>query len=62
MTSKISKTPIKRMAYWLAATALFGSAATGAAAQETIFLSTQLRPVEEATKVRQIILRARRGL
>jgi multiple sugar transport system substrate-binding protein len=30
---------------------------TCAMAQETIFLSTQLRPVEEATKVRQVILK-----
>ncbi|MGL4495963.1 MAG: ABC transporter substrate-binding protein [Beijerinckiaceae bacterium] len=49
------------MKHWLAATALFGSAITGAAAQETIFLSTQLRPVEEATKVRQIILKGAPG-
>ena len=41
----------------IAATALAGFASTGALAQETIFLSTQLRPVEEATKVRQIILK-----
>jgi multiple sugar transport system substrate-binding protein len=33
---------------------LAGGAAT---AQDTVFLSTQLRPVEEATKMRQIILR-----
>lgn len=41
--------------------ALLGGAAMlaggGAIAQDTVFLSTQLRPVEEATKMRQIILR-----
>jgi multiple sugar transport system substrate-binding protein len=45
----------------LAATLLSGLAMAGAKAQETIFLSTQLRPVEEATKVRQIILRGAPG-
>jgi multiple sugar transport system substrate-binding protein len=39
------------------AAAVSALAVTGAAAQETVFLSTQLRPVEEATKVRQIILK-----
>lgn len=41
----------------LAAAALTAAMISGAIAQETIFLSTQLRPVEEATKVRQIILK-----
>jgi multiple sugar transport system substrate-binding protein len=40
---------------------LSGAAFATAHAQETIFLSTQLRPVEEATKVRQIILRSAPG-
>ncbi|HRJ68289.1 MAG TPA: extracellular solute-binding protein [Beijerinckiaceae bacterium] len=51
-------TGLKRL---LAATALTGAALSGAMAQETIFLSTQLRPVEEATKVRQIILKGAPG-
>jgi multiple sugar transport system substrate-binding protein len=37
--------------------AALGAVSTAAAAQETIFLSTQLRPVEEATKVRQLVLK-----
>lgn len=44
----------------LLATTILASLALGAVAahaQEVIFLSTQLRPVEEATKVRQIILK-----
>ncbi len=41
----------------IAATALTVAALSSVSAQETIFLSTQLRPVEEATKVRQAILR-----
>lgn len=45
----------------LIATAFSGVATTGAFAQETVFLSTQLRPVEEATKVRQIILKGAPG-
>jgi multiple sugar transport system substrate-binding protein len=45
----------------LIATALSTVAFSGAVAQETIFLSTQLRPVEEATKVRQIILKGTPG-
>jgi multiple sugar transport system substrate-binding protein len=45
----------------LAATALSAAMISGALAQETIFLSTQLRPVEEATKVRQIILKSAPG-
>jgi len=51
-------TGLKRL---LAATALSGAALSGACAQETIFLSTQLRPVEEATKVRQVILKGAPG-
>ncbi len=51
-------TGLKRL---LAATLLSGTAIAGASAQETIFLSTQLRPVEEATKVRQIILKGAPG-
>jgi multiple sugar transport system substrate-binding protein len=47
---------------YLAATAIATMALAGTAiAQETIFLSTQLRPVEEATKVRQIILKGTPG-
>jgi multiple sugar transport system substrate-binding protein len=45
---------IRTMFAGVALTALL---AGGAAAQEVIFLSTQLRPVEEATKVRQVILK-----
>ncbi|MGL4322873.1 MAG: extracellular solute-binding protein [Beijerinckiaceae bacterium] len=40
---------------------LAGAAFSSARAQETIFLSTQLRPVEEATKVRQMILKSAPG-
>ncbi|WP_414475485.1 extracellular solute-binding protein [Microvirga sp. M2] len=39
-----------------AAAALFGGL-TVAQAQETIFYSTQLRPIEEATKVREVLLK-----
>ena len=39
-----------------AAAALFGGF-TVAQAQETIFYSTQLRPIEEATKVREVLLK-----
>ena len=39
----------------LLATGAYG--ANSALAQETVFLSTQLRPVEEATKMRQLILK-----
>jgi multiple sugar transport system substrate-binding protein len=39
-----------------AAAALFGGL-TAAKAQETIFYSTQLRPIEEATKVRDVLLK-----
>jgi multiple sugar transport system substrate-binding protein len=52
---------MNRLKALLAATALSAVAATGAIAQETIFLSTQLRPVEEATKMRQVILRGTPG-
>lgn len=45
----------------LAATAFTAAGISGAMAQETIFLSTQLRPIEEATKVRQIILKGAPG-
>jgi multiple sugar transport system substrate-binding protein len=45
----------------LAATALSAVASASAIAQETVFLSTQLRPVEEATKMRQIILKGAPG-
>ncbi len=41
----------------LGAVALAAFASAPARAQETLFLSTQLRPVEEAQKVRQVILR-----
>ncbi|MBK9081461.1 MAG: extracellular solute-binding protein [Rhizobiales bacterium] len=54
----MTMTGLKRL---LAAAAVSGAALTGAMAQETIFLSTQLRPVEEATKVRQIILKGAPG-
>ena len=40
----------------VAAAALFGGM-TVAQAQETIFYSTQLRPIEEATKVRDVLLK-----
>ena len=43
-----------------AAAALFGGL-TGAQAQETIFYSTQLRPIEEATKVREVLLKGLPG-
>lgn len=49
------KASIRRGA--LGAVALLALAASSARAQETLFLSTQLRPVEEAQKVRQIILK-----
>ena len=45
----------------LTAAALTGASISCAMAQETIFLSTQLRPVEEATKVRQVILKGAPG-
>jgi multiple sugar transport system substrate-binding protein len=48
---------MKAFKTWLATAAFAAAAVSGAAAQETIFLSTQLRPVEEATKVRQVILK-----
>ena len=51
-------TRIKQM---LLASALSSMTLSGALAQETIFLSTQLRPVEEATKVRQVILKGLPG-
>ena len=44
-----------RLARWFGGAALAALCVTGAAAQDVIFLSTQLRPVEEATKVRQIL-------
>jgi multiple sugar transport system substrate-binding protein len=44
-----------------AAVACGALAAAPARAQETLFLSTQLRPVEEATKVREIILKGAPG-
>jgi multiple sugar transport system substrate-binding protein len=43
-----------------AAAALFGGL-TVAQAQETIFYSTQLRPIEEATKVREVLLKGLSG-
>ena len=43
-----------------AAAALFGGL-TAAQAQETIFYSTQLRPIEEATKVREVLLKGLSG-
>ncbi len=43
-----------------AAAALFGGF-TVAQAQETIFYSTQLRPIEEATKVREVLLKGLSG-
>jgi len=43
-----------------AAAALFGGL-TVAQAQETIFYSTQLRPIEEATKVREVLLKGLPG-
>jgi multiple sugar transport system substrate-binding protein len=52
------KNTMKRMALALSLSLV---AAAGAQAQDTLFLSTQLRPVEEATKVRQIILRGAPG-
>jgi len=44
----------------VAAAALFGGL-TVAEAQETIFYSTQLRPIEEATKVRDVLLKGLPG-
>jgi multiple sugar transport system substrate-binding protein len=44
-----------------AALAAFAALTSAAQAQEVIFLSTQLRPIEEATKVRQIILKGAPG-
>jgi multiple sugar transport system substrate-binding protein len=41
----------------LALAALFWTALIGAASAQTIFLSTQLRPIEEAQKVREVILK-----
>ncbi len=46
---------------FLASAALAALATSAAQAQEVIFLSTQLRPIEEATKVRQIILKGAPG-
>src|SRR3954452_23518895 len=43
-----------------AAAALFGGL-TAAQAQETIFYSTQLRPIEEASKVRDVLLKGLSG-
>lgn len=56
-------TGLKHVFAATACTAAFVASAafTSVSAQETIFLSTQLRPVEEATKVRQIILKGAPG-
>lgn len=48
---------MKPIAAWLAGAALAAIWTTAGLAQDVIFLSTQLRPVEEATKVRQVILK-----
>ena len=40
----------------LLAALLAAAQVTTAAAQDVLFLSTQLRPIEEATKMRQVIL------
>ena len=42
------------------AAAVFGGL-TAAKAQDTIFYSTQLRPIEEATKVREVLLKGGPG-
>ncbi len=48
----------RRAASWTLAAGIALLASSGlAVAQDTVFLSTQLRPVEEATKVRQSILK-----
>src|SRR3972149_931885 len=41
----------------LALAVLFGAVLIGASSAETIFLSTQLRPIEEAQKVREVVLK-----
>src|SRR5215467_2867066 len=43
------------------ALALVGSLLAGSAGAETVFLSTQLRPIEEAQKVREVILKDFKG-
>lgn len=50
----VSRTTVLRLILGAIGTGLAGGAAL---AQETVFLSTQLRPIEEAQKVRQVILK-----
>ena len=45
----------------IAIAAAFFGGLTGAQAQETIFYSTQLRPIEEASKVRDVLLKGAPG-
>lgn len=51
-------TPTRRILLALAATTALAAPMTGAAqAQDVVFLSTQLRPIEEAQKVRDVLLK-----
>ena len=52
--------PLSLRAALLAATTLLAGLST-AQAQETIFYSTQLRPIEEASKVRDVLLKGVSG-
>src|SRR6516165_968105 len=51
----MEETVITRFAALTAAIALFAPTATHA--QDVVFLSTQLRPIEEAQKVRDVLLK-----
>jgi multiple sugar transport system substrate-binding protein len=52
--------PLPLRAAWLAATTLLAGL-SAAQAQETVFYSTQLRPIEEASKVRDVLLKGAPG-
>src|SRR5438093_9944518 len=50
MTSRLRRVAVTTLA-------LVGSAVAGPVGADTVFLSTQLRPIEEAQKVREVILK-----
>jgi multiple sugar transport system substrate-binding protein len=48
---------VRKISAWLFIAGLLTAAAAAARAEDLIFLSTQLRPIEEAQKMRNLILK-----